>query len=390
MTNAPEVKIQYLVNYDLVFSGQDDNLEGSELNPLSNLSNVNNENATLKGKKGFHLCGGSVDETTGEVAGCLLDGTFTLYGASEKAYNGIMGNELSNDNYEFDNEQYITIKSKNENTYIKDLIIYFDPIASEYATEMTFTNALKYDIESGSIIQDTQYNGNTIYKNKNLVYLHNFGEDSTLTQIRINFKKWSKKTALFKVLKIVTGFTGVYDKSSLIKFDFTLNKTNDTNQLRFGVTSNNCVVQVLDNDGTIKTLYEKDLIYKNVQVQISVDGIMQGVFYINEKNSEKGTDLWTFDCIDRLQVLRDIKRPMMSIAKRSVFDIVGYIFSGLGLGDIAWEKEAKEYCLSVSIEKSYFEANQTLYDLLLKCCQVGLLRIYVDRNNGIRITSGVN
>lgn len=390
MTNAPEVKIQYLVNYDLVFSGQDDSLEGSELNPLSNLSNVNNENATLKGKKGFHLCGGSVDETTGEVSGCLLDGTFTLYGASERAYNGIMGNELSNDNYEFDNEQYITIKSKNENTYIKDLIIYFDPIASEYATEMTFTNALKYDFESGKVVEDTQYNGSTIIKNKNLVYLHNFGEDSTLTQIRLNIKKWSKKTALFKVLKIVTGFTGVYDKSSLIKFDFTLNKTNDTNQLRFGVTSNNCVVQVLDNDGTIKTLYEKDLIYKNVQVQISVDGIMQGVFYINEKNSEKGTDLWTFDCIDRLQVLRDIKRPMMSIAKRSVFDIVGYIFSGLGLGDIAWEKEAKEYCLSVSIEKSYFEANQTLYDLLLKCCQVGLLRIYVDRNNGIRITSGVN
>ena len=390
MTNAPEVKIQYLVNYDLVFSGQDDSLEGSELNPLSNLSNVNNENATLKGKKGFHLCGGSVDETTGEISGCLLDGTFTLYGASERAYNGIMGNELSNDNYEFDNEQYITIKSKNENTYIKDLIIYFDPIASEYATEMTFTNALKYDFESGKVIEDTQYNGSTIIKNKNLVYLHNFGEDSTLTQIRLNIKKWSKKTALFKVLKIVTGFTGVYDKSSLIKFDFTLNKTNDTNQLRFGVTSNNCVVQVLDNDGTIKTLYEKDLIYKNVQVQISVDGIMQGVFYINEKNSEKGTDLWAFDCIDRLQILRDVKRPMMSIAERNVFDIVGYIFSGMGLGDIAWEKEAKEYCLGVNIEKSYFEANQTLYDLLLKCCQVGLLRIYVDRNNGIRISSGVN
>lgn len=390
MNNAPQVKIQYLVNYDLEISGQDgvSGLDTSDLSPLSDLSNINNQDAKLSGKKGFILSGGSVDDVTGEVSGVLLDGTYTFFSDAEKSYKGIMGNELSTNTYEFDKSQYITIKTKNPNTYIKDILIYFDPVANEYATELSFSNAKKYDPTTDSEIDDPTYTTAKTYKNERLVFLHNFGENSTLTQIQININKWSKKNSLMKILKIVTGYTGIYDKASLMKFDFTINKTNDAQQLRFGVTSNTCTIDVLDNDLMIDTLYKKDLIYKNIQVQISVDGIIQGIFYINEKSSEKGSNEWVFDCVDRLESLKEIKRPMMAIAERNIYEIMNYVLSGV-VSNVVWEKSAKEYCLSKTIEKSYFIANQTLYDLMLKCCQVGLLRIYIDRNDVCKITSGV-
>lgn len=400
MNNAPQVKIQYLVNYDLEISGQDgvSGLDTSDLNPLSDLSNINNQDAQLRGKKGFILSGGSVDDATGEVSGVLLDGTYTFFSDAEKSYNGIMGYELSNDNYEFDNPQYITIKAKNENTYIRSLFIYFDPEttftdstgnkdAKEYATKISFSNAKKYNIETGEIVDDPTYDGTPI-DNDRMVFLHNFGENSTLTQVQINILGWSKKQSLMKILKIVTGYTGIYDRTNLMKFDFNINKTNDVQQLRFGVSSNNCTVDVLDNDLMIDTLYKKDLIYKNIQVQISVDGVTQGIFYLNEKNSEKGSNEWMFDCIDRLETLKDIKRPMFSIASRSVYTLLNEVLSGI-VSNVVWEKSAKLYCQNVIIPESYFKTGQTQYDLMLKCCQVGLLRIYIDRNDMCKITGGV-
>jgi hypothetical protein len=404
VNNAPQVKIQYLVNYDLEISGQDGvfGLDTSVLSPLSDLSNINNQDAKLRGKKGFILSGGSVDEATGEVGGVLLDGTYTFFSDSEKSYKGIMGYELSNNNYEFDNPQYITIKAKNENTYIRSLLIYFDPEttftdskgnkdAKEYATKISFSNAKKYDpsvTENNGIVDDLTYDGTTIIENDRMVFLHNFGENSTLTQVQINILGWSKKQSLMKILKIVTGYTGVYDKTNLMRFDFTINKTNDSQQLRFGVSSNNCTVDVLDNDLMIDTLYKKDLIYKNIQVQIAVDGVMQGIFYINEKNSEKGSNEWVFDCVDRLESLKDVKRPMMAIGERTIYKIMNDVLSGI-VSNVVWEKSAKKYCSDVTIPKSYFKTGQTLYDLMLKCCQVGLLRVYIDRNDNCKITGGL-
>lgn len=399
MNNAPQVKIQYLVNYDLEISGQDgvSGLDTSDLNPLSDLSNINNQDAKLRGKKGFILSGGSVDDATGEVSGVLLDGTYTLFSDAEKSYNGIMGDCLSGNDYKFEKPQYITIRAKNENTYIRSLLIYFDPetyfvngkgeYVSEFATKISFSGAKKYEPVSDNNVDVPEFNVAT--DNDSPVFLYNFGSQSTLTEIKINIDEWNKKNSLVKILKIVTGYTGVYDKTNLLKFDFNLSKIVDEEQIRFGVSNNECSVHVLDKDLMIGTLYKKDLIYDNIQINITVDGITQGVFYLDNKNSEKGSNEWVFNCVDRLNSLKNVKMPMFAIKSRTVYQLVMELMSGV-VSNIIWENDAFNYCNSVSIEKSYFEANQTLYDLLIKCCQVGLLRIYIDAQDVCRITSGVN
>ena len=98
MNNAPEIRVQYLVNYDLEYNSI---VPSSRLNPLSDITNINNEDARIVGKKGLILSGGKVDSETGEVSGALLDGTYTFFKDNEKSYNGIMGNVLSGDDYTF-------------------------------------------------------------------------------------------------------------------------------------------------------------------------------------------------------------------------------------------------------------------------------------------------
>lgn len=383
MNNKPLVKIEYLVDYELSFFGKDDVYSGSELNPLSNLKDINKLEVKLQGKKGFHLSGGSVDNLTKEVSGCLLDGTYEFYKNEELSYKGIMGNALTNENYEFEKSQYIDIKTTDENSSISSLFVYFDNVAVEYATKLSFSNAINVD---GT--PNNEYTSSTLITNSNLVFIYNFGELSTLKSIRLNFLKWSKKNSLLKILKITTGYTGNYTDENLMKLDFSLNKVNVEDELRFGISSNSGVLQVFDNNKMISLLYKKELIYKNIMLSITVDGTQQGIYFINEKSSEKGSDIWEFDFVDNFMLIQNIKRPMMSLENRNVKQIVDYVLSGIGI-NISWEIEAMEYCENIQIPKSYFLANQTLYDLLLKCCQIGLLRIYMDRNNVCKITRGV-
>ena len=99
--NMPRIEIKYLVDIELLV-----NLTNSTLNhPIGHLSDIindsyNHDNISYEkeGKKGFYLSGGSVDNN-GEVSGCIMDGTYTLF--DSKGYAGAVGNSFSKDDYTF-------------------------------------------------------------------------------------------------------------------------------------------------------------------------------------------------------------------------------------------------------------------------------------------------
>lgn len=384
MLNEPRVEIEYLVDYELTFTNS------ADFNELSDTSEVNTNISNLVGKKGFHLSGGSVDSDTSEVSGVLLDGTYTFYKDSQKAYKGIMGNELSGEDYTFQN-QYIDIDTSNENTYIKSIILYFDPTISvnseigEFATKISFSNGINAD---GT--QNPLYDGSKTIDNDKVIFMYSFGENSTLKSVRLNILKWNKKNALMKILKITTGYTGIYDRKNLLNFTGSISKTSDVDQLRFGVYSGNYTINVIDNDLIIDSLYKNNLIFKNIRGQFKVDGISQSVFYINSKSSEKGSNEWFFDCIDKIELLKDITKPSMTLESRTLNDVIDFVLSGSGISEIIWDKKVLERCKNITIKNAWFNENQSMYDLLLKCCQVGLVSIYMDRNEAIRIADGLN
>lgn len=378
MQNAPKVDIEFLVNYELEY------VSSSAQNHQSSLSNINIDR-NFKGKKGLHLCGGSVDENTGEVSGCLLDGTYTFYKSQNGAYDGFLGNCLSNNDYTFSTSQYVEIRAKNSHTYIKSLLIYFDEIANEFPTDLYFANAIK---EDGTT--DTRYSSLYVIKNNKTLFMYSFGEDSTIVSIRLYFKKWNKKNALAKFIKIKTGYTGIYDYKNLQSVKWDNDMFSDETELQFGISSNKATIEVNDSEDIIDELYAKNLIFQNVNVRIYIDGLYQGDFYIDTKNNERGSDIWTFECIDFFERLKDDIVPMMQIdtsGNCTLTKIISWVTGNKGF-DVEYSDDALAACNAYKIPKAYIKTQQTMYEVLLKVCQVGMLRMYVS-NRKLRIVRGV-
>lgn len=382
MNNEPKVEIEYLVNYDLEFSGS------SALNEKADASSLNDIDARLAGKKGLHLCGGGVD-ASGEVYGCVLDGTYTFYESANKSYKGIMGDCLSGEDYGFAEPQYIDIGTKYDNTYIKSLVVYFDGVAKEYATQISFSNGVNADGTANPL-----YNGATKIKNNRLVFMYNFGENSTLKSVRMNIERWSKKVALAKVLKIVTGYTGIYTPATLNSLSYSDNKFADEEQLRFGVSLQSADLQVIDKNGEIKVMYDNGLFYKNIKVNIYIDDILDGTYRMDVK---KGTtqSLWDFELKDALSFKLN---TILSVANISIGSdgkpipksLNWFIRYAVGSSiNIVYDDGLEAELEQFIIPMAFVKAGQTRYDLLLKCCQVGLLRMYSDKYENLIISRGL-
>ena len=376
MENAPKVEIKFLVDYELLFNNY------SEKHDQSDMSNLNID-TNFKGKKGLHLCGGSVDDETGEVSGCVLDGTYTFYKSTSNGYKGYMGNCLSNNNYTFSTAQYIDFSTKYSGTYIKSILIYFDTVANEFPTELYFSNAKN---ENGSTV--SKYSSLYKIKNNKTVFMYSFGEDSQITSIRLNISKWSKKNAFVKILKIKTGYTGVYDYSTLKSLKWDNDMFSDETELQFGISSNTASVEIFDNDDIIDELYAKNLIFQNVTMRIYIDGAYQGEFYIDTKNNERGSDIWNFECIDFFERIKDDIVPMMQIQNNMpLTKVISWVLDKKGI-DYEYAEGVYDVCYAYKIPQAYIKSQQTIYEVLLKVCQVGLLRIYVT-NGKLRITRGI-
>lgn len=378
MENAPRVDIRFLIDYELEATGN------SALNTQADLTNIN-QDRNFKGKKGFHLCGGSVDPQTGEVSGCLLDGTYTLYNGLNGTYDGFIGNELSQSDYTFASPQYITIGVKNSGTFIKSLLIYFDKVAGEYPTHIYFSNAIK---ANGTT--DSRYDSSYVIKNNKTLFMYSFGEDSDLVSITINFYKWSKKNAFAKFTKIKTGYTGNYDYKTLMSLEWDNDMFSNADEMSFGISSNRATIEINDMDDVIDELYAKNLIFQNVEARIYIDDIYQGSFYIDTKDNERGSDIWVFDCVDYFNLIKDDIVPVMQLDNSgscTLTKIISWATAGKGF-EIEYSAEALAACNSFFIPNAYIKSQQTIYDVLLKVCQVGLLRMYVSKTK-LRIVRGV-
>ena len=377
MENSPRVEIGFLTDYELEF------VSYSSLNGQADLSNLNAD-TKFNGKKGFHLSGGNVDEN-GEVSGCLLDGTFTFYNKTSASYKGYMGENLSGDDYTFSTPEYIEIKAKNSGTYIKDIIIQFDSVANEYATELYFSDALN---EDGTY--NTKYTSAYKIQNNKTLFVHSFGTNSTLRSIKLNITKWSKKNALVKITKIRTGYTGNYSYKNLQSVKWDNFKFAEENELTFGVSSNRATLEINDSADIIDELYAKNLILQNAVVNIYIDDILQGSFYIDTKQNERGSDIWVFECVDALERIKDNIVPTLQLdtsGNANLKTIISHVLNNTGI-TVEYSEEASIACEEYKIPKAYINPYQTVYDVLLKVCQVGMLRMYftVDK---LRITRGI-
>lgn len=394
--NLPRIEIQYLVDIELSVD-----LTNSTLNhELSKQSEVTKDTNTIngtevekEGKKGFFLSGGSVDETTGEISGCLMDGTYTFFDDVYK-YPGALGEILSDSNGEFRDadgnkvSQTISIQTANAGSYIKHLVLYFDSVAGEYASSLIFSNS-----------------PNKIEKNTRSIYLKNFGEDSTLTSVSVNFDKWSKKNSLAKILKLKTGIRGIYDYNTIKNLKFSNEKISEESEVSFGITNQYCDMSILDKTGDILAIYNADLFLDNVVAEIYIvndedkvgeDGNIYstqtkdkvGEFILETKNNVSGTILWEYSLIDKLEQTKTLTVTALEVASRTLYQILNYVLQFSGF-TVEWSDDAKSYAQGLVIDNSYLNPGQFVYDAICKCCEVGLLKVFIAPNGNVRVERGL-
>ena len=380
MKNEPRIEIQYLVDFELEFIPDLKNSLG-ESNLLSNPQNLNDDVA-VNGFKGFHLSGGSKDSDGNDI-GCILDGSYKFYDPIIK-YNGLLGNQVSEKSDDvniFTTPQKIDIETMYPNTYLQSLLIYFDRECNEYATKLRFNNSVETD---------------KILINNKLLFMRSFGENSTLTSTNVEFLEWSKENSLVKISKIKTGFTGIYTPMQIRDLFYSNDKFSDQEELRFGVSLQTANIKLYDKDGAIMTLYEARLFFKNVRVLIYIDNVVEADLLLDTKSSNNTINYWEFDCKDILSYRLEEKLPIMGVQvdsggvpiPKSLKYMIDYTLAGVSnpkIYDIGLEEELE----GIMIPIAFIRPNQTRYDILLKIAQVGLLRIYTDKDANIIISRGL-
>lgn len=380
--NFPKVVIRYLAGVQISCSAttlKNDLSRESEL--TSEEFKVGYNNVAKYGKKGFYLSGGCVEEPTQEVSGCLMDGTYTFFDNAEK-YPGIVGTELSKDDYTFASEQSITVATVNSTDCITAISVKFDDVAGEYATD------IKLSTEP-----------NTVYKNRRYAFIKTFSEKDNVKSVKITFVKWNKKNSLAKVLKVTTSITGEYDYRTIKSLSFSDEKISNEEEVSFGVTNQFCDIGLIDKTGDINALHEANMLDGDAVAQIYLVNIDDngekeetqiGSFTLSTYENEKGTVLWNFSLVDKLEKIKDIIVEPHEVEKMTIKQITDYVLEKLGFnGSIYWEMEASRYCSSVVIPNAWVEPNQYAYDMLCKCCEVGLLRIFINPDGNVRIERGL-
>lgn len=394
--NFPKISIRYVVGVDISCSATTLTHElGRQSDITKDGVSIDGVQTDKSGKKGFFLSGGSVDDVSGEVSGCLMDGTYTFFDDVEK-YHGVIGNVLSGNDYTFASEQSITVARAHTGDYITAIAIYFDDIAGEHATNIVFST------EPG-----------TVYKNNNSVFVKSFGRDSTVTSVKISFTKWSKKNSLAKVLKVVTTISGEYDYRTIKSIAFSDEKISNEEDVSFGVTSQFCDFSLIDKNGLIKALHATNILMDDAVANIYLVNTVEkdiydpvtgqtgrgfvdtedkiGEFYLSTYENERGTTNWDFSLVDKLEKFKEETIAPEEVARRTLYDIVSVILGRMGFSEdiIEWEPNARAFCRAKVIPTSYIEPNQYAYDVLCKCCEVGLLRVFINPQGKVRVERGL-
>lgn len=379
--NSPKIEITYLTDVQLSYTAN------TLTHPLGRPSEMFSENIVVAGnsvpkhgKKGFFLSGGSVDPVTQEISGCIMDGTYTFFDNVEK-YPGILGNVLSGNDYTFSSEQSVTVRPLYTGSTIKNITLIFDDVANEYATHIKFSTE-----------------PNTVYRNNRLVFIKVLPNEVSGT-VKITFQKWSKKNSLAKIKQIRTGIRGEYDYQTIKSLHLSNEKITNEEEVQFSVTSQYCDISLIDKDGVIQSLHEASLLHDDIVAQIYLvntddNGVETrekiGEFNLQTYENEKGSVVWDFSLVDKLEKFKNIIVEPHEVEKMTVYQITNYVIERIGFGSIiSWDNEAETHCKNIVVPNAWVEPNQYAFDVLCKCCEVGLLRIFVNPDGLIRVERGL-
>ncbi len=188
-------------------------------------------------------------------------------------------------------------------------------------------------------------------------------------------------TISFKDLRLVLGSKEIIDAS------FSTNSTDSSLSLSPGICEQSASVTFYDPDNQVEGLFESGSDTTSsisFNVYDSSGNIQETRYFTSSQYSfDKDKGSCTIECTDSIDFLNNIileKMPTQSNTF-SLHDLLTRILSNLPSGK-SWQyqdDETKNWCSSIILSKAWYDS-QSLYDLLVKACNVGLLRVYTISN----------
>ncbi len=254
---------------------------------------VNAENCKLN--RGYILCGdgGETDELT-----------LGWYGVEQCDANGA-----------FKNDQILTLRFSNVRE-LDNLVICGDNLRGEYPQEFEIycyaddnASAVKVDFTTRKRKTPVEVEGEADYLRNEIVASFNY---VTAKKIELRIKKWSAPATVAKINYLASERVESYLGDKLKSITIVEEKTGDTDKLSYGISSNSCSFEFLNENKRFYYNKGYSMLIKNRRIYPYIrcgDGEFSkplGVFYSDEWKIEDGNPYVSCKAYDVLYPLQDL------------------------------------------------------------------------------------
>lgn len=319
---------------------------------------------------------------------CTMDGLSTMGGGHQMIGQGfIMGwwSERHSNNECLFSEPYPYIEVGFISRPIYKWNIVGDTKLGQYPVDFDIT---LFDAES-NVLLSVPIRGNN--KVKTTINFDIMVVD--VVKIKLEIIKWSHPGTKIKLLQFFDILEETYEGDQLKQFELLEELATDTEGVSYGINSDTLNVTIYNKERKFDQGYLKDLLLidRKVTAYIGIeheDGNIEyvnlGTFLSSEWNVPQDDQFVKLKCYDRLlkfQSMTYIGYPFTQNV--SLMDLTKDVLLSAGLGENEFEIDNKLNELKVGYA---FLGKQSVWDALQEICNAGLCRVFVNRDNKIKVT----
>lgn len=314
------------------------------------------------------------------VKACTLDGNSVMDGSfqimDDSCVLGWWSGELSNKDGTFTNPPSLEVFFIDRP--ISSWMIIGDSKLGQYPVNFT----LEYKL-NGEVVETKEITGN------NEVQLKVYTTQSDITSIKITITKWSKGSAVVKILKFFDMLAETYEGADLQSFE--VNEEVGSIDASYNLSSDTMSVSIYNKERKFNVGYLKNLLILDRKVKpyigIEKDGVVEytslGTFYSDEWKVDQDGQWVKCTAVDRLIRLQNKIYVGYSLAYSvTLYEIAYNVLTKSGFKD-------NEFTISESLKNTTipnaFMPKQSVWDALQEIAYTGLCKVFIDRDDKINI-----
>lgn len=214
-----------------------------------------------------------------------------------------------------------------------------------------------------------------------------------VVRIKLEVLKWSHPGTKIKILQFFDIVEETYQGSDLKQFEIIEELATDTEGVSYGINSDTLNVTIFNNERKFDQGYLKDLLLIDRKVTAyigiedengNIDYVDMGTFFSHEWSVPQDDQFVKLKCYDRLLKFQSITYIGYPFTQNvSLRDLAIDVLESAGLKSKEYEVDEKLDELKVGYA---FLGKQSVWDALQEICNAGLCRVFVTRENKVKIT----